>query len=141
MKLIIAGGGTGGHLFPGIAVAEEFLSRSSANEVLFVGTERGIEARAVPAAGYRLELISAAGIRGKGTLSQITGAAKMVYGYAQSRKVLKSFWRLAACRFRVSSTSRTPFRGGRIDYWPDSPARSSSRWKSRPATSLRQQPC
>lgn len=91
MKLIIAGGGTGGHLFPGIAVAEEFLSRDPANEVLFVGTERGIEARAVPAAGYRLELISAAGIRGKGTLSQFKGAAMMIYGYAQSRKILKNF--------------------------------------------------
>ncbi len=91
MKLIIAGGGTGGHLFPGIAVAEEFLSRDSVNEVLFVGTERGIEARSVPAAGYQLELISAAGIRGKGTFSQIKGAFMMVYGYAQSRKILKRF--------------------------------------------------
>jgi UDP-N-acetylglucosamine--N-acetylmuramyl-(pentapeptide) pyrophosphoryl-undecaprenol N-acetylglucosamine transferase len=91
MKLIIAGGGTGGHLFPGIAVAEEFLSRDPANEVLFVGTERGIEARAVPAAGYRLEQISAAGIRGKGPLSQLKGVAMMVFGYAQSRKILKSF--------------------------------------------------
>lgn len=91
MKLIIAGGGTGGHLFPGIAVAEEFLSRNPDNRVLFVGTERGIEARAVPAAGYPLELISAAGLRGKGTLSQIKGSAMMVYGYAQSRKILKRF--------------------------------------------------
>ncbi|MFZ2949210.1 MAG: undecaprenyldiphospho-muramoylpentapeptide beta-N-acetylglucosaminyltransferase [Desulfuromonadaceae bacterium] len=91
MKLIIAGGGTGGHLFPGIAVAEEFLARDPTNRVLFVGTERGIEARAVPAAGYPLELISAAGIRGKGTLSQIKGSAMMVYGYAQSRKILKRF--------------------------------------------------
>jgi UDP-N-acetylglucosamine--N-acetylmuramyl-(pentapeptide) pyrophosphoryl-undecaprenol N-acetylglucosamine transferase len=91
MKLIIAGGGTGGHLFPGIAVAEEFLARDQANEVLFIGTERGIEARAVPAAGYQLELISAAGIRGKGTFSQLKGAAMMIYGYAQSRKILKHF--------------------------------------------------
>jgi UDP-N-acetylglucosamine--N-acetylmuramyl-(pentapeptide) pyrophosphoryl-undecaprenol N-acetylglucosamine transferase len=91
MKLIIAGGGTGGHLFPGIAVAEEFLARDRSNEVLFVGTERGIEARAVPAAGYRLEIISAAGIRGKGGFSQIKGIAMMIYGYAQSRKVLKAF--------------------------------------------------
>lgn len=91
MKLVIAGGGTGGHLFPGIAVAEEFLARDPGNDVLFVGTERGIEARAVPAAGYRLELISAAGIRGKRGFSQFTGIAKMFYGYAQSRKVLKSF--------------------------------------------------
>lgn len=91
MKLVIAGGGTGGHLFPGIAIAEEFLSRDPSNEVLFVGTERGIEARAVPAAGYRLELISAAGIRGKGIFSQIRGTAMMTYGYAQSRNILKSF--------------------------------------------------
>jgi len=91
MKLIIAGGGTGGHLFPGIAVAEEFLYRDPSNEVLFVGTERGIEARAVPAAGYQLELISAAGIRGKGIFSQFKGTAMMAYGYAQSRRILKSF--------------------------------------------------
>ncbi|MDD2581172.1 MAG: undecaprenyldiphospho-muramoylpentapeptide beta-N-acetylglucosaminyltransferase [Desulfuromonadaceae bacterium] len=91
MKLIIAGGGTGGHLFPGIAVAEEFLSRDPSNKVLFVGTERGIEARAVPAAGYQLELIAAAGIRGKGIFSQIRGTAMMTYGYALSRKILKSF--------------------------------------------------
>jgi len=92
VRLLIAGGGTGGHLFPGIAVAEEFLARDPANEVLFVGTERGIEARAVPAAGYGLELISAAGIRGKGGLSQVRGTAMMIYGYAQSRKILKE-WR------------------------------------------------
>ncbi|MBI2354394.1 MAG: undecaprenyldiphospho-muramoylpentapeptide beta-N-acetylglucosaminyltransferase [Deltaproteobacteria bacterium] len=91
MRLIIAGGGTGGHLFPGIAVAEEFLGRDQSNQVLFVGTERGIEARAVPAAGYRLELIKASGIRGKGVLSQLKGAFMMLYGYALSRKVLKAF--------------------------------------------------
>lgn len=91
MKLVIAGGGTGGHLFPGIAVAEELLSRDPANQVLFVGTERGIEARAVPAAGYPLELISASGIRGKGSFNQLRSAAMMLYGYAQSRKILKKY--------------------------------------------------
>ncbi|MBT1072087.1 undecaprenyldiphospho-muramoylpentapeptide beta-N-acetylglucosaminyltransferase [Pelotalea chapellei] len=91
MKLVIAGGGTGGHLFPGIAVAEEFLSRSSENEVLFIGTERGIESRAVPAAGYRLEIISAAGIRGKGSFGKLKGGIQMLYGYAQSRRVLREF--------------------------------------------------
>lgn len=91
MKLIIAGGGTGGHLFPGIAVAEEFLARDSANEVLFVGSERGIEARAIPKLGYRLELISAAGIKGMGSLSKLKGAAMLLYGYAQSRKILREY--------------------------------------------------
>ena len=74
-----------------MAVAEEFLARDPSNEVLFVGTERGIEARAVPAAGYRIELITASGIRGKGPFSQLKGGAKMLYGYALSRKILKSF--------------------------------------------------
>ncbi|MFW9604696.1 MAG: undecaprenyldiphospho-muramoylpentapeptide beta-N-acetylglucosaminyltransferase [Trichlorobacter sp.] len=91
MKLVIAGGGTGGHLFPGIAIAEEFLSRSPDNEVLFIGSERGIEAREIPKLGYPLRLISAAGIRGKGTFAKITGALQLLYGYAESRKILKAY--------------------------------------------------
>lgn len=91
MKLIVAGGGTGGHLFPGIAIAEEFLARSQNNQVLFVGSERGIEARAIPRLGYQLELVSAAGIRGKGSLAKLKGAIMLLYGYAQSRKILRRF--------------------------------------------------
>lgn len=91
MKMIVAGGGTGGHLFPGIAVAEEFLSRDAANQVLFVGSEQGLEARTIPRLGYQLALISAAGIRGKGSLAKLKGAAQLLYGYAQSRKILKEF--------------------------------------------------
>lgn len=91
MRLIIAGGGTGGHLFPGIAVAEEFLARGAENEVLFVGTERGIEARLLPKLGYRLELISASGMKGLGTTSKLMSAGRLLYGYAQSRKILKEF--------------------------------------------------
>ena len=91
MRLIVAGGGTGGHLFPGIAVAEEFLARNSANEVLFIGTERGIEARLLPKLGYRLECISASGIKGQSSLTKVKSAALLLYGYSQSRKILKEF--------------------------------------------------
>jgi UDP-N-acetylglucosamine--N-acetylmuramyl-(pentapeptide) pyrophosphoryl-undecaprenol N-acetylglucosamine transferase len=91
MKLIIAGGGTGGHLFPGIAVAEEFLALSPENEVLFVGTDHGIEARLLPKLGYPLALISASGMKGLGTVKQLLGAGRLLYGYAQSRKILKDF--------------------------------------------------
>jgi UDP-N-acetylglucosamine--N-acetylmuramyl-(pentapeptide) pyrophosphoryl-undecaprenol N-acetylglucosamine transferase len=91
MRLLVAGGGTGGHLFPGIAVAEEFLARDERNEVLFVGTEKGIESRLLPRLGYRLERISAAGVRGKGGLSQLKGVGMLLYAYAESRKILKSF--------------------------------------------------
>ncbi len=91
MRLLIAGGGTGGHLFPGIAVAEEFLSRDSTNEVLFVGTARGVEARVLPTLGYRLELVSASGIRGKGFFSTVKGLAMLLFAYAESRRILKEF--------------------------------------------------
>jgi UDP-N-acetylglucosamine--N-acetylmuramyl-(pentapeptide) pyrophosphoryl-undecaprenol N-acetylglucosamine transferase len=91
MRLIVAGGGTGGHLFPGIAVAEEFLARSPENEVLFVGTSHGIEARLIPKLGYRLALISASGMKGLGTARKMLGAGRLLYGYAQSRKILKEF--------------------------------------------------
>ncbi|BDV44459.1 UDP-N-acetylglucosamine--N-acetylmuramyl-(pentapeptide) pyrophosphoryl-undecaprenol N-acetylglucosamine transferase [Geotalea uraniireducens] len=91
MKLLIAGGGTGGHLFPGIAVAEEFLGRQRGNEVLFIGTWRGIEAKILPKLGYRLECITSAGIRGKGNIARAKGVAMLLYGYAQSRKILREF--------------------------------------------------
>jgi UDP-N-acetylglucosamine--N-acetylmuramyl-(pentapeptide) pyrophosphoryl-undecaprenol N-acetylglucosamine transferase len=91
MRLIIAGGGTGGHLFPGIAVAEEFLGRDPANQVLFVGSRQGIEASTIPRLGYQLALISAAGIKGKGSLAKLKGAAMLLYGYAQSRKILREY--------------------------------------------------
>ncbi|WP_243370055.1 undecaprenyldiphospho-muramoylpentapeptide beta-N-acetylglucosaminyltransferase [Geotalea sp. SG265] len=91
MRLVIAGGGTGGHLFPGIAVAEEFLARDKTNEVLFIGTERGIEARLLPKLGYRLECISASGLKGQSNLAKLKSAALLLYGYSQSRKILKEF--------------------------------------------------
>src|SRR2546426_5187614 len=66
MKLLIAGGGTGGHVFPALAVAREWLKRGPEREVVFVGTERGMEARLVPEAGLPLETVRAAGPKGIG---------------------------------------------------------------------------
>jgi UDP-N-acetylglucosamine--N-acetylmuramyl-(pentapeptide) pyrophosphoryl-undecaprenol N-acetylglucosamine transferase len=66
VKLLIAGGGTGGHVFPAIAIAQEWLARSKEREVVLVGTLRGIETKLVPAAGLPLETIRVAGLKGKG---------------------------------------------------------------------------
>src|SRR3954465_1913639 len=65
LSLLIAGGGTGGHLYPGIAVARELLSRVPGATVTFVGTASGIEARVIPREGFALELIRSAGLKGK----------------------------------------------------------------------------
>jgi UDP-N-acetylglucosamine--N-acetylmuramyl-(pentapeptide) pyrophosphoryl-undecaprenol N-acetylglucosamine transferase len=66
MRVILAGGGTGGHLFPGLAVAREFQRRNSTTEVLFVGTEQGIEAKVIPKERFQLEMIPVKGLKGRG---------------------------------------------------------------------------
>ena len=63
--MVIAGGGTGGHLYPGIAVAHALKKRDPRTVVTFVGTARGIEARIVPQEGFELDLIRSAGLKGK----------------------------------------------------------------------------
>jgi len=63
--LMIAGGGTGGHVYPAIAIAREFVSRDRSRRVVFVGTARGLEQRIVPAAGFPLEILDVGGLKGK----------------------------------------------------------------------------
>ena len=77
MKLLIAGGGTGGHVFPALAIAREWMGRGAEREVVFVGTERGIEARLVPQAGFPLETIRSAGLKGIGGMKFVKNVAKL----------------------------------------------------------------
>ena len=91
MRFLIAGGGTGGHLFPGIALAEEMVSRDPRNEVLFVGTARGIEVREVPKAGFPLELIDVSGLKGKGILAILRGLFKLPRALLGSLRILGRF--------------------------------------------------
>ncbi|MFN2445714.1 MAG: undecaprenyldiphospho-muramoylpentapeptide beta-N-acetylglucosaminyltransferase [Vicinamibacterales bacterium] len=71
MRVLIAGGGTGGHLYPGIALAREILSRDPEANVSFVGTAAGIEARVVPLEGFSLDLMRVAGVKGRSLLERI----------------------------------------------------------------------
>jgi UDP-N-acetylglucosamine--N-acetylmuramyl-(pentapeptide) pyrophosphoryl-undecaprenol N-acetylglucosamine transferase len=91
MRLVIAGGGTGGHLFPGVAVAEELLARDGGSEVLFVGTARGIEARVVPQLGWKLELIDASGLKTVGAFGALRGLFRLPRAYFQSKRIVKTF--------------------------------------------------
>jgi len=72
LRVLIAGGGTGGHLFPGMAVAQALQSLREV-EVRFVGTDRGIEAKAVPAAGWRLYKLSVSGLYQVGPVKKLLG--------------------------------------------------------------------
>jgi UDP-N-acetylglucosamine--N-acetylmuramyl-(pentapeptide) pyrophosphoryl-undecaprenol N-acetylglucosamine transferase len=75
LNVVIAGGGTGGHLYPGIAVARELLARRPAATVTFAGTARGIEARVVPREGFTLDVIRSSGVKGKSVFDRARGAA------------------------------------------------------------------
>ena len=75
LSLLIAGGGTGGHLYPGIAVARELMARAPGATVTFVGTAAGIESRVVPREGFALDVIRSAGLKGKSAQSIARGVA------------------------------------------------------------------
>jgi UDP-N-acetylglucosamine--N-acetylmuramyl-(pentapeptide) pyrophosphoryl-undecaprenol N-acetylglucosamine transferase len=73
---LMAGGGTGGHVIPALAVARELRSRG--HDAYFVGTERGVEARIVPPAGFKLLLISIGGIKNLGPLRKVTSVLQLM---------------------------------------------------------------
>jgi len=73
LAVLIAGGGTGGHLYPGIAVAREIVARAPDAVVSFVGTAAGVEARVVPREGFVLDVIRSAGLKGKSVRSLVRG--------------------------------------------------------------------
>jgi len=90
MRAVIAGGGTGGHVFPGIAIAEEFKKRDKTSMVFFIGTERGIEARVVPKEGYPIKYISAEGFVGRSPLRRFRAIIKAGIALSESRRLLKT---------------------------------------------------
>jgi len=91
MKAIIAGGGTGGHLFPGIAVAREIQRRDTRSKILFVGAEQGIEARIVPKEGFELRTLPVGGIKGLGITRQVRNLMGMGSAVFKARKILREF--------------------------------------------------
>ena len=91
MKVLIAAGGTGGHIFPGIAVAKELLRRDSSSEVLFVGTARGLETKIVPDNGFQLSLINSAGLKGVGLVNKLKGMAVLPKSFLEARTLIKGF--------------------------------------------------
>ena len=89
--LLIAGGGTGGHVFPALAVAQEWLQREpqGVRSVVIVGTERGMESKLVPQAGLPLETIRVAGLKGMGGTKLLKNAALLPAGLWDSEKVMQ----------------------------------------------------
>jgi UDP-N-acetylglucosamine--N-acetylmuramyl-(pentapeptide) pyrophosphoryl-undecaprenol N-acetylglucosamine transferase len=91
MKLLIAAGGTGGHIYPGIAVANEILRRDPSSEILFVGTSRGLESKIVPENGFQLSLIHSAGLKNVGAKAFVKGLGLLPKSFVEARKLLREF--------------------------------------------------
>jgi len=87
-RVVMAGGGTGGHLFPAIAVARELEEMVPPAEVHFIGTSHGIEARILPREGYPLHLVEAEGFRGRG-VRRAAALGKLAVGFRQSLRILR----------------------------------------------------
>ncbi|MBL8125545.1 MAG: undecaprenyldiphospho-muramoylpentapeptide beta-N-acetylglucosaminyltransferase [Pyrinomonadaceae bacterium] len=91
MKVIIAAGGTGGHIYPGIAVAKEIMRRDEASEVLFIGTARGLETKIVPESGFQLSLIHSAGLKNVGLVGKLKGLSLLPKSFLEARKIIRQF--------------------------------------------------
>jgi UDP-N-acetylglucosamine--N-acetylmuramyl-(pentapeptide) pyrophosphoryl-undecaprenol N-acetylglucosamine transferase len=90
MTIVIAAGGTGGHLYPAIALAREFLRRNARTGILFVGTTRGLESKVLAHEGFELTLISAKPVMGRGPMDVLIGLGAMPVALWESRKILRA---------------------------------------------------
>ena len=89
-NILIAGGGTGGHLFPAIAVAEEFISACPYAQVVFVGTSKGLEARVIPLTMWELILMDVPSLKGAGIGRKLKTLLSMPKAFVQALKILKN---------------------------------------------------
>ena len=90
-RVIISGGGTGGHIFPAIAIADEIKKRNPLAKVLFVGAKGKMEMEKVPQAGYKIEGLEIAGFQRKFTFSNFLLPIKIVKSLLKARKIIKRF--------------------------------------------------
>jgi UDP-N-acetylglucosamine--N-acetylmuramyl-(pentapeptide) pyrophosphoryl-undecaprenol N-acetylglucosamine transferase len=91
MRVLVAAGGTGGHIYPGIAVAKELMRRDAGSTVRFVGTARGLETRLVPQAGFELSLIESAGLKNVGLAARVRGLLLLPKSFTAARRLIREF--------------------------------------------------
>jgi UDP-N-acetylglucosamine--N-acetylmuramyl-(pentapeptide) pyrophosphoryl-undecaprenol N-acetylglucosamine transferase len=91
LKIIISGGGTGGHIFPAIAIAKTIQSRKPDAEILFVGAEGKMEMEKVPAAGFKIVGLPIVGIQRRLTLKNLAVPFKLLSSMIKARRILKDF--------------------------------------------------
>jgi len=91
MKVLLSGGGTGGHVYPAIAIANRIKEENPEAEIVFVGTEKGIESEIVPKYGYELKTVTVQGFKRKIDFDNVKRVFKLFKGLEQSRRIVKKF--------------------------------------------------
>ncbi|OFA22972.1 undecaprenyldiphospho-muramoylpentapeptide beta-N-acetylglucosaminyltransferase [Clostridioides difficile] len=91
MKVLLSGGGTGGHVYPAIAIANKIRDEHPDAEIIFVGTEKGIESEIVPKYGFELKTVTVQGFKRKIDFDNVKRVFKLFKGLEQSRKIVKKF--------------------------------------------------
>ncbi|MEA4922036.1 MAG: undecaprenyldiphospho-muramoylpentapeptide beta-N-acetylglucosaminyltransferase [Eubacteriaceae bacterium] len=91
MKVIMTGGGTGGHIYPAIAIADKIMERSGDSEILFVGTKKGLEGELVPKHGYPIKFITVTGLNRKNMLKNFKVLRDYNKGKKQAAKIIEEF--------------------------------------------------
>lgn len=91
MRVIFAGGGTGGHINPAISIADYAKSQDTEFEALFIGTKRGLESKLVPKAGYDIKYIDITGFNRKNLLKNVSVVAKLIKSRIDCRKIIREF--------------------------------------------------
>lgn len=91
MKYLISGGGTGGHIYPALAIASEIKAQNPESEILYIGTKNGLEAELVSKAGFKFETIRVKGMPRKLNKASFIALRELLYGLNQSKKIIKNF--------------------------------------------------
>ncbi|MGH9824097.1 MAG: undecaprenyldiphospho-muramoylpentapeptide beta-N-acetylglucosaminyltransferase [Blastocatellia bacterium] len=91
MKAIIAAGGTGGHIFPGVAIAREILRRDADAGILFVGTPRGLESKIIPREGFKLEMIRIVALKSVSVFERIKSLARLPLSFVRALGIIRRF--------------------------------------------------
>lgn len=91
MRAILTGGGTGGHIYPAIAIAKALLKNFPGAEILYVGTEKGLESKIVPQEGLKFRAVTAEGFDRHSPVQSLRAVAKLAYGMGQAMKIVRDF--------------------------------------------------
>ncbi|NMA04096.1 MAG: UDP-N-acetylglucosamine--N-acetylmuramyl-(pentapeptide) pyrophosphoryl-undecaprenol N-acetylglucosamine transferase, partial [Clostridiales bacterium] len=91
MRIILSGGGTGGHIYPAISIANKIKEKHKDAEILFIGTERGMESNIIPGEGYPMKFITVNYLERKFSLHNIKSVAVLFKGILGARKIIKDF--------------------------------------------------